>query len=396
MFISNLREHMKLLKIRFDHLRMFEGGVLDLDLYASDRVPSSDESAFGLARSLYSNNVVALAGINATGKTTVLNLVELACRIVGGLPALGGGLPSALPMLFDGAPSLRCLFLQEGALFLLESQLALGDGDYPLAFADEIVSRLPEGRLRKADLASWPALEAAARPLARRTDIDGVFAALAPSDVSIASASVARVCGGRARAAVFRDDGFRLDGAFDGLDDVLRVFDPGIEHLEVGDSGRACTLTFKGAKPVPLSEQGLAEVLSSGTVRGLGLVQRSLAALGSGGYLLVDEIENHLNRQLVNVVLGLFASRETNPNGATLVFTTHYPQLLDHVHRKDNVYFLVRGEVGTSAVKYSDRVKRIENKKSEVFASNYVKGTAPRYSDVKALKDLVAKAVCNG
>ena len=32
---------MKLLKVRFDHLRMFEGGVLDIDLYASDRVPAS-------------------------------------------------------------------------------------------------------------------------------------------------------------------------------------------------------------------------------------------------------------------------------------------------------------------------------------------------------------------
>jgi hypothetical protein len=387
---------MKLLKVRFDHLRMFEGGVLDIDLYASDRVPASDESAHALARSVYSNNVIALAGINATGKTTLLNLFELACRAVGGLPLAGGGLPSAMPTLFDGAPSLRCLVWHDGAFYLIESRLAPGRDDRPMAFAEEIVSTIPGGALRKSDLVSWAGLESAATVLARRSDIDGELAALASPDVSIASAVLTRRGGERARVAVVRGGGFRLEEAFDGLDDVLRVFDPSIEHLEVADSGRAFVLTFEGSKPVPLSEQGLVEVLSSGTVRGLGLVQRSLSALRGGGLLLVDEIENHLNRQLVNVVLDLFASRETNPNGATLVFTTHYPQLLDHVHRKDNVFFLVRGGGGTSVVKYSDRVKRIENKKSEVFASNYVKGTAPRYSDVKALKDLVTEGVSDG
>ena len=118
-----------------------------------------------------------------------------------------------------------------------------------------------------------------------------------------------------------------------------------------------------------------------------------MRGLRSGGYLLVFEVENHLNRQLVNVVLDLFAAHGANPNGATLVFTTHYPQLLDHVHRKDNVFFLAQRNSGARVVKYADRVKRIENKKSEVFASNFVKGTAPRYADVRALKELVAEEV---
>ena len=66
---------MKLLKIRFDHVRMFENGIFELDFYASDKVPSSDESVFSLGRPVYSNCIVALAGINASGKTTALNLL---------------------------------------------------------------------------------------------------------------------------------------------------------------------------------------------------------------------------------------------------------------------------------------------------------------------------------
>jgi hypothetical protein len=123
-------------------------------------------------------------------------------------------------------------------------------------------------------------------------------------------------------------------------------------------------------------------------------VRCAVEILEGGGYLLIDEMENHLNRQLVNVLLDLFDSRKTNPHGATIVFTTHYPQLLDYVHRKDNVYFLARTNSNvTEIVKYGDVVKRIENKKSEVFSSNFVKGTAPRYADVAKLKGIVEDAV---
>lgn len=110
--------------------------------------------------------------------------------------------------------------------------------------------------------------------------------------------------------------------------------------------------------------------------------------------MLVDEIENHLNKQLVGMIIDLFESNETNAYGATLVFSTHYLEVLDYLKRKDNVYFLVRDEECLrSAIRYSDRVSRIENKKSEVFLSNYIAGTAPRYSEVQELKQLVIQAI---
>ena len=79
--------------------------------------------------------------------------------------------------------------------------------------------------------------------------------------------------------------------------------------------------------------------------------------------------------------------KETNPHGATLVFTTHYAEVLDNLHRKDCIYFLPRiAKNETEIVKYSSRVKWIENKKSEVFASNYIKGTALSFRKINALK----------
>lgn len=389
---------MKLLKVSFDHLRMFEGGLFELDLFAFDKVPAGDESATALAGTIYSNNILGIAGINASGKTTALALLELAGRIVNGVPVLGGGIPETVGTYFDGGSNFKGLVYEEGNCYLVESQLVCGEGESsdggPLGFGEEVVSIAPAKSLRRADLLSWDALKSASRPLYRRSEIVDSFIVLASLDVSIAEAVIVKQAGKRGRVPVFRDSGFVLKSDFDGLDTVLHVFDPAIEHLEVADDGRAFLAKFRGRSAMVLSKEGLSEVLSSGTYRGIALIGRAMSTLRFGGYLLVDEIENHLNRQLVNVVLDLFASKETNPHGATLVFTTHYPQLLDHVRRKDNIYFLAStyGN-GSRVVKYCDQVKRIENKKSEVFISNFVKGTAPRYVDVKSLKTLIAERV---
>lgn len=398
MFKSKDIAKMKLLKVSFDHLRMFEDGLFEIDLFASDRVPADDESATSLSGTIYSNNILGFAGINASGKTTALALLELAGRIMDGVPVVGGNLTETVCTLFDASSNFRALACEGQDCYLVESRIVCVEDDRPgawsLSFSEEIVSAVPTKSLRRTDLLSWDALKSASSPMCRRTEIADSWIVLASPDVSIAGAVIAKKAGGRSRVPVFRDDDFVLKGGFDGLDAVLRVFDPSIEHLKVADEGRAFLAKFKGRDELVLSGQGLKEVLSSGTYRGIALIGRAISALRSGGYLLVDEIENHLNRQLVNVVLDLFSSRDTNPHGATLVFTTHYPQLLDHVRRKDNIYFLAStyGD-GSKVVKYCDRVKRIENKKSEVFVSNFIKGTAPRYVDVKSLKSLISQKV---
>lgn len=394
---------MKLVKLYFDHLRMFKNGKFELDLFASDKVPATDESASELLRPIYSNNVIALAGINASGKSTALRLIELAARIINGKSIGEGSASLVMATMFDGPSTFRCLVWHGASWYLVESVLfRAGDVEEqdnpPISFGEERVYSIPAGKLTKKVLASWDDLLGIAQLRYQRTKPDQGSFIVASFDVSICSAVISQDVGARSSMLVAREEGFRLRQTASGLDAILKVFDSRIEHLDVLDAGRAFSLKFTSdAAPMTLSEEGLSEVLSSGTVRGVSLVSRAMGALNSGGYLLVDEIENHLNRQLVNVVLDLFASRSTNPHGAVLVFTTHYPQVLDHIHRKDNVYFMVKGSDGASeVVKYSTRVKRIENKKSEVYASNYVKGTAPRYVDVRALKSHIAEVVSRG
>lgn len=48
---------------------MFEGGKLNLDFFAGDKVFDGGQSVHELARPFYTNNIVALAGVNASGNS---------------------------------------------------------------------------------------------------------------------------------------------------------------------------------------------------------------------------------------------------------------------------------------------------------------------------------------
>lgn len=70
-----------------------------------------------------------------------------------------------------------------------------------------------------------------------------------------------------------------------------------------------------------------------------------------------------------------------------MIFSTHVPEILDEVHRKDAVYVLRRdAEFKSEVVRYSAEVKRIENKKSATILRNVIRGSLPNYPDVQAMR----------
>lgn len=395
---------MKLLRMTFDNVRMFEGGKLPLDFFAQDKVFAQDESVTLIKKPIYKSNVVAIAGINASGKSVAMSLVDLALRVIEGRPIGLKGREHKLSEVFSGSTTFSALLWGGNCLYLLESVISIQDpasnsDSLPgeLFFEDEALYRVETKTLTKSILsARYDEIKARGTLVVRRSLLGEAERRFLQKDVSVAPAYV----DGKTSHLYLEATDFPLDvgQGFDGLDEMLRTFDSSIEHLSVQDGGRAYQLKVKTReKPLTLSREGLEDVLSSGTVKGLLVLQRAIMILRLGGFLLLDEIENHLNRQLVNVIIDLFTNTQTNPHGATLLFTTHYPEVLDHLHRKDNVYFFARGaDFLTTVVKYSTRVKRIENKKSEVFVSNFVRGTAPRFTEVSALRSYAAKAIGAG
>ncbi len=117
-------------------------------------------------------------------------------------------------------------------------------------------------------------------------------------------------------------------------------------------------------------------------------------ALRNGGYLIIDELENHLNKELVRMIINIFNNKDINKKGACLFFTTHYAEILDTFDRKDNIYVLTRdGDNFTKINRYSNMVKRNELKKSDVILSNYIKGTAPKALSIRALEEYICKNI---
>ena len=181
--------------------------------------------------------------------------------------------------------------------------------------------------------------------------------------------------------------------------EVLNVFDDNIEYLTTvknkQDSTPHWMLKFKNRDKVYDIDFGieLNRLISAGTIKGHALLGNAIATLHFGGYLIVDELENHFNKELVHFIIKIFTSNETNPHGACLIFSTHYAEILDFIHRKDNVYITRKREGLLSVSKYSDEVKRNDVKKSEMIISNSLQGTAPQYENMHALWEVICKAV---
>ena len=119
--------------------------------------------------------------------------------------------------------------------------------------------------------------------------------------------------------------------------EVIAFLDPTIEKLcfEQVEGKTFIHLKFKNEEVIFTIAVELEQYLSSGTIKGIITFSMVKEVLQSGGYLLVDEIENHFNKEIVTTLVRFFMDSRFNKNGGTLIFTTYYPELLDEYDRND-------------------------------------------------------------
>ena len=405
---------MKLLKMRIDGALLFEGHRLELDFIATDRVPRDEEGNIADVTpvpggsSVYTQNVMGIVGVNASGKTTVLNLIRLVLGYLSGAYIMRS---------FDASSDhfgklgdrivVSCIFVDNGAYYLIESILRhsidalegarLGDRRAAdvFSFEDETLWRASASKMTRKTIADIDLFKNVAELFIKRNGdkgddkvLDDDRRTFLGDDMSVVSV----VTGRRSLPVESLERTLPLVSL---PTPVVQAFDASVEYLTWDTEHQVFHLKFKDeSSERVLSSAAAAMVLSNGTIMGSELVERAIVTLRSGGYLIVDEMETGLNRSLVGTVIELFASPVTNPKGATLLFSTHYPEILDVLCRKDNVYVLVRNDAHeTEVVKYSTRIRRIENKKSDVVINNVIKGSMPKYPDVQAMRDYVCERV---
>lgn len=170
--------------------------------------------------------------------------------------------------------------------------------------------------------------------------------------------------------------------------EVITFLDPTIEKLyfEKVEGKTFIHLKFRGESEILLNNaRDLERYLSSGTIKGIITFSIVKEVLRSGGYLLVDEIENHFNKEIVMTLMRFFMDSRFNLNGGTLIFTTHYPELLDEYDRNDGIY-IVRNREGITVENLSRILKRNDIKRSDAYQSGFLEGTTPAYEAYMQLK----------
>jgi AAA15 family ATPase/GTPase len=112
-----------------------------------------------------------------------------------------------------------------------------------------------------------------------------------------------------------------------------------------------------------------------------------LDTLKNGYVLIIDELHDNLHPMLVNFLVRLFHSEETNPKNAQLVFTTHETSILNQdLFRRDQIWFCEKGEMqATRLFPLTDFSPR---KGREDLEAAYLGG---RYGALPYIRDLKLK-----
>ena len=164
---------------------------------------------------------------------------------------------------------------------------------------------------------------------------------------------------------------------------VISIFDENIHDLQMLDDHNFKLSFCSEIKTV--SDKELIYMLSSGTTKGMLLYILMIASLQQGFDLIIDEIENHFHKTLVENMISLYKDKTVNRRNATLIFTTHYCELLDLFNRQDNIYIAKSNDKVYLTNMYEGFNIRPELLKSRQFYNNVFQ-TAVNYDELMQLK----------
>lgn len=385
---------MKLLKIRAKNLPLMRGD-LEIDFLAQQRVGEEDkDTLYHLFSNVYTNSVVAFIGLNASGKTTVLKVISFVLNMLNNRPVNEIEANELLGQLAPGEKvTFEAYFYCEngsGTINRLETEIEKRindlDGSCKYIIADEVLWS-KEIKAVKTKKSIYDFGNVKKQVLQRKADEEYLM-----EDVSIMIAFNKK----NTVSWDFRDMSrftdfnlLRLIGKFP--PELIAFLDPSIEYLKFRKIGQELEiqLKFRGKKELALNNPvELNNYLSSGTIKGLNVFMNAFFSFRDGGYLLIDELENHFNQEIVATLIRFFLNRRVNKEGATLIFSTHYAELLDEFDRNDNIY-IVRNQNGIAAENLAQILERNDMKKSDAYQSGFLKGTTPSYETYINLKNVM-------
>ena len=380
---------MRLLKMSVSGLTLFKD-TIDIDFYTEQRVSGdNNEMVTPCFGNVYTNNVISIVGINASGKTSLLKIISFVIEFMNGESINN---ISNIDILDDtqNVTITAYFFDPKEGIFKLESEIirVVNDNlDIRYIINNERLWCKKVSRVKsKKDL-----FEFDDKCIIKERDNNAEFL---KDDTSIILSL------NKSKSFYLKDliqltnlNFLRLIGDFP--QELIAFLDPSIEYFSFDKITGESKLKFFDREEIIVSNPVIFEhYLSSGTIKGINVFINAMVVFEMGGYLIVDELENHFNREIVATLLRFFMNKSVNKNGATLIFSTHYAELLDEFERNDGIY-IVRNRNGISAQKLSNILTRNDIKKSEAFKSDFLKGTVPTYDSYMQLKKAIVSRKIN-
>lgn len=383
---------MKILKIAAKDLPLFNG-ICEIDFLPQQRVNSENaENMSELfstpSNTFYKNNVISFTGINASGKTSVLKLITFVFGMLKNTPINSITCSEVLDGIADNnTVSFETFFFSETqnnkSINLLNTVIAKEDNK--LKIVSETLKSKDVSKIRTK------------KALYDFSDIETNFTRDVNSEFLLDDVSIMVAFNKRNKESINYTDMLRytnineVDISEDCPVELISFFDPSIEYLKINKEKNKSNihLKFKSKNEMILNQfSELNRYLSSGTIKGINTFLYAIRIFNNGGYLIIDELENHFNREIVSTLIRFYMDKKVNKKGATLIFSTHYSELLDEFERNDNIY-IVRNRQGITIENLSKILKRNDIKKSEAYQSGLLGGTLPMYDAYMDLKNAI-------
>ncbi len=386
---------MKILKTKIRGLSYFKNGEFEFDFFASKNVNFYEKESKNVSHvinKLYKLNSIALLGINASGKTTSLKLVLAMLNIFIKNKSLSEDDIPEIGNYFDNEVICENYIFNQEWIYKIESIISK-DKSNSLYFKDEVLYRKKVKKTESKDKIFTNFEETISRKdidVTYLKQTDSIFSGvLNKKNHQLVEDSVVDLTNitDVNKIQYFAND---MDISY------VNFLDDSIESLIFEEDTKKFKIRFKYSKE--LIESNIVDLnrfLSSGTIKGIMILLNIQFILNSGGYLIIDELENHLNKSIAVQLIKLFNSN-INKNSATLIFTTHYIEITDFIDRSDSIYVLKKNPL-INIEKMSNIIgekDRSDRKKSDLILSgSYGLGTAPKNSSYKMMRESMNKSI---
>lgn len=380
---------MKLLRATAEGLPLFKE-KLDICFYAQQRISEEQkEQLHPLFSNVYLNPATGFIGINASGKTSVLKVILLILGIMNNEPInhidtrdiLGDAKKTVLNIFFYSETNKEVCRLET----VVAARKTKTEGIIYSIISERIWSKKTEEIIARKAMLDFDGKE----PIMVRSGQEDFLS----DDVSIMIALNKKTGENIRIVDLLLFTNINVLPFSEGIPaEVITYLDPTVESLyfDEKDQKEIIRLKFKDKEEIVLNNPlELNNYLSSGTVKGMIIFTLAKEVLQNGGYIVVDEIENHFNKEIVTTLMRFFMDSKLNKNGGSLIFSTHYPELLDEYDRNDSIY-ITRNRNGITAENLSSILKRNDIKKSDAYQSGFLEGTTPMYEAYMRLKKSLA------